>query len=71
MSTSQSRWMTLTKPSVAYIPLSQRLTRNDMRLGSTSLVQCDDIDNYGRLMINSNSALGSRESPYAKQPSKH
>ena len=43
MCTSQSRWMTSNKPSVVYIPLFQRLIRNDMSLGSTSLDQCDDI----------------------------
>lgn len=51
MSTSQSRWMTSNKPSVVYIPLFQRLIRNDMNLGSMNSVQCDAIKICGRLMM--------------------
>ena len=69
MCTSQFRWTTSSKPSVAYIPLSRRLIRNDMNLGSTSLVQCDY--NIEKLMMVANSALGPKKTLDAKQSSKH
>ena len=64
MCTSLSRWMTSNKPSAVYIPLSQKLIRKGMNLGSTSLVQCKyDIATHGRLMMVSiaNKALGARD----------